>query len=106
MKDLLLRLVTMAASPVKATSRYVGKLVEENKLVRRLTLLWSLIVVSWVTVVVFTNPPNISAGTATAYGVAVGILGSIIALYKYGRDKEDERKERRLNDIKKEEGDG
>ena len=64
-------------------------LIEKHKLIRRLTLLWSLILITAVVIKVFWFPIDIPNGTAMALGTVVGILGTVIGLYKWMRGKED-----------------
>jgi len=67
----------------------LGTLVEQHKLIRRLVLLWAVIMITYVTFIVFHHPPNIPSGTVTAYGIVVGLLATAIGLYKWSRDRED-----------------
>jgi len=63
--------------------------IEKHKLIRRLIVLWAVILITWVTIRVFTSPPDISNGTAAAFASVVGLLGSSIAFYKWSRQKEE-----------------
>lgn len=64
--------------------------IEKHKLIRRLVLVWAVALITWVVVRVFgMAPPVITGGTATALGTVIGILGTVIALYKWMRDRED-----------------
>lgn len=65
--------------------------INQNRLVRRILLLWACIVISWVIYKVFTNPPDISGGTVAALTTVVGILTVVIGFYQWSRAKEDER---------------
>ena len=67
----------------------VRRLVEKHKLIRRLMVLWSVVLITWVVVIVFTRPPDIPAGTVTALSLVVGMLGSVIGFYKWLRHKDD-----------------
>ena len=62
---------------------------DKYRVLRRIAFLWSLSLVTWVTYQVFTDPPQISAGTATAYGTAVGVLSTVIGFYKWSRFKQE-----------------
>ena len=57
----------------------------------RLTILavvWAMILVTGVTWVVFTDPPDVPTGTAAAYATFIGgPLVAVIGLYKWARDK-------------------
>lgn len=69
----------------------LGVAVNKHMLIRRLLLLWSVIIISLVTYIVFTEPPTIPTGTATAYGITVGLLATVIGLYKWGRERDAQR---------------
>jgi len=66
------------------------KLVNENKLIRRLALLWAVVLITIVIVWTWLHPPNISGSTATALGVVVGLLSSVIGFYQWSRRQDDE----------------
>jgi di/tricarboxylate transporter len=70
----------------------LGIAVQHHQLIRRLLLLWAVIIITLVTYIVFTDPPNVPSGTATAYGIVVGLLATVIGLYKWSRDRDAQRK--------------
>lgn len=61
-----------------------------HKLVRRLSLLWAVALITAVTYKVFWHPVAIPMGTVTAYGTTVGILTIVIGFYQWTRHKEDQ----------------
>jgi len=67
----------------------IKDLVEKHKLIRRLTLLWAVILITAVVIRVFWFPIDIPSGTAAALSTVVGILTVVIGLYKYMRGRED-----------------
>lgn len=72
---------------------WFSNLTEKHKLFRRATLVWAIVLITWVTIRVFTSPPNIGSGTATAYGIVVGLLATAIGFYKWSRYQETKRDE-------------
>lgn len=70
-----------------------GRHMNENKLIRRLVLLWAVCVV---TVYIF-NPPGyintITDAGAVAFVSVVGILSSVIGFYQWSRSSEEKRKD-------------
>lgn len=68
---------------------FVGTLIEENKLIRRLVLLWAVGINTWVVYVVFTAPPVIEGGTAAALASVVTIFTGVIGFYQWSRSREE-----------------
>ncbi len=60
---------------------------ERHKLITFMVLLWAMFMVSWATWIIFTKPPVISAGTASAYATLLGLPAAAIGLYKWRREK-------------------
>lgn len=48
-------------------------------------VIWGGALATYVTVAVFTDPPDVGIGTATAYATAVGIPSAAVAWYKWAR---------------------
>ena len=67
----------------------LSDLAEKHKLFRRIALIWSMCLITWVVYIVFTETPVIESGTATALGIVVGILATVIGFYQHTRAKED-----------------
>ncbi len=64
-------------------------LVEKHKLVRRLALLWAVWLITWVVLRVFGGPlKEITGPAATALGIVVGLLATVIGFYQHTRSKE------------------
>lgn len=67
------------------TSAWFERQANRNQLFRRSVLLWACTLITWVTVEVFTETPNVPSGTATALGIVVGILATVIGFYQWHR---------------------
>ncbi|WP_020675559.1 hypothetical protein [Geopsychrobacter electrodiphilus] len=67
----------------------ISDLFEKHKLVRRLSLLWAVLLISWVVIQVFTHINLINSAVATALGIVVGLLTTVLGLYQHHRHKED-----------------
>lgn len=64
-------------------------LIEKHKLIRRLTLLWAICLITWVVLKVFGGPLDaITGAVATAMGMVVGLLATVIGFYQHTRANE------------------
>jgi len=72
-----------------AFGRFIEKLVEQHKLVRRGLVVWIVVEITWVVDRVFTSPHEITAPEATAFGVLTGLLTLVLGFYQRTRSKED-----------------
>jgi len=63
--------------------------IENHKLIRRLALIWSCSLITWVVIQVFTDISQITSAVVGALSVVIGILASVIGFYQYQRGKED-----------------
>ena len=66
----------------------ITELFEKHKLVRRLSLLWAVVLITWVVVQVFTNISQITSAVTAALGIVVGLLTTVLGLYQHHRSKE------------------
>lgn len=66
----------------------IHRLVEQHKFFRRLVLIWSMTLITWVVFQVFAEPSTITAASATALATIVGLLATAIAFYNYSRHQE------------------
>ena len=72
-------------------NRWFHKFFNEHKGVRRLILLWVVLLISYATFQIF-QPEAIkgmTGGAAAAYATVVGLATTAIALYKWNRGKDD-----------------
>jgi len=67
--------------------RLLNLLFEEYKLVRRLSVLWVFIIVTWITSVVFADLSLITTPVTAAYASVVGMLTTVLVFYGKGREK-------------------
>lgn len=63
--------------------------IEKYKLIRRLVLVWAVVLITAVVVRVFWWAPNIPESTAHAMEIVIGLLLPAIAFYKWTRYDED-----------------
>lgn len=56
---------------------------------RKLIVVWSTSLITWVVLQTFDKPYEITASTVSALTVVVGLLGTAIVFYKYNRHKEE-----------------
>lgn len=88
-RDLALRSYSVVAQTASKAVSAIGVLTEEYKLIRRLLLAWACGLITWVTLQVFEDLTKINAEVNVAYGIVVGLLGTVLALYQTTRAKED-----------------
>jgi len=67
---------------------WIDRLFNQYKLVRRLLMLWAVLLITYVVVRVFDDVILISAATASALGIVVGLLASVISFYMWSRNEE------------------
>ena len=70
--------------------KWVESLFEEHKLVRRSTVLWAVLLITFVVVVSFSQIELITTPVAVAIGSVVGILSVVINMYLKLRAMEDD----------------
>lgn len=67
---------------------FFDRLFNQYKFVRRLLMLWAVALITYVVVRVFDDIILISAATASALGIVVGLLASVISFYMWSRNEE------------------
>jgi len=67
---------------------FFERLFNQYKLVRRLLMLWAVLLITYVVVRVFDDIILISAATVSALGIVVGLLASVISFYMWSRNEE------------------
>jgi len=64
-------------------------LFNQHKLVRRLLVIWAVLLITWVVVQVFSDLTLITAAVATALGMITAILSVVIGHYQWSRGQDD-----------------
>lgn len=67
----------------------MSDLIEKHKAVRRLTLVWAIVIITWVTARVFEDLSKINGDVVGAYAIVTGLLATVIGFYKWTRHKDD-----------------
>ena len=67
---------------------FFDRLFNQYKFVRRLLILWAVLLITYVVVRVFDDIILISAATVSALGIVVGILATVISFYIWSRGAE------------------
>jgi uncharacterized membrane protein len=70
--------------------RVLDALFEKHKFVRRTLVFWSVALITWATLQMFTDITLINEASATAYTVLVGVLGVVLGFYQWMREKDNE----------------
>lgn len=76
---------------LRAIAAGLDALANRHKAFRRAVLIWALCLITWTVREVFTAAPDIQTGTATALGLVIGILATVIAFYQASRSRDDAR---------------
>lgn len=73
--------------------RWLERLFERHKLVRRITLLWACVLITLVVlrVTAIDALPLVSAPVATIVVAVIGILTTVVGLYQWHRHRDDSR---------------
>lgn len=77
---------------VKGILRWVDRLFNRHKFVRRLLVLWAASLITWVIFRVFTDLTLITTPVVSAMSIVVGLLATAIGFYNYQR-RMDEREQ-------------
>lgn len=68
---------------------WIDRLFNQHKLIRRLTVLWAIGLITWVTVQVFSELASMTSAVVSALGLIIGLLATAIGLYQWSRNRED-----------------
>ena len=66
---------------------------KSNKLFRRLSLVWAMLLITGIVLLTWLATPNIPAGTATALTTVVGVLATVVGFYHKNRQADDARRD-------------
>jgi len=69
---------------------WIDDLFEKHKIVRRLLVLWAVILITVVVIWVFDDLTLITAPVASALGIVTGILATVIGFYQWSRGRDTE----------------
>lgn len=70
---------------MKGLLRWVDRLFNRHKFVRRLLVLWAASLITWVIFRVFTDLTLITTPVVSAMSIVVGLLATAIGFYNYQR---------------------
>ena len=77
-----LAVVRAAVTVVNISRAWFKRQIDENMLVRRSVVLWAMLLITWTTHTLFTNPPPaFNAAHASGLGLIVGLLATAIGMY-------------------------
>jgi multisubunit Na+/H+ antiporter MnhG subunit len=68
---------------------FIERLFEKHKLVRRVLVIWSAVIITLATYAIFKAPNEITAASATALATVTGILTVVIGFYQWDRKQDD-----------------
>lgn len=74
---------------MKRFGYWVERLFEKHKLVRRVLVVWSAVIITLATYAIFKAPNEITAASATALATVTGILTVVIGFYQWDRKQDD-----------------
>ena len=69
--------------------RAIERLFEKHKLVRRLLVFWSVALITWVVLRVFSDLTLVTVAVATALATITALLTAVLAFYQWSRQNED-----------------
>jgi Na+/H+-translocating membrane pyrophosphatase len=75
---------------VDRIGKFLYRLFEEYKIVRRLIVVWAVVTISWTTFMMFADITFITAAATSAYVANVGLLATVIAFYQWSRVRDKE----------------
>lgn len=70
---------------MRNVGKWVDRLFNKHKFVRRLLVFWAAALITWVIVTVFTQLELINGHVVTALSIVVGLLATAIGFYKFQR---------------------
>lgn len=76
---------------VAAFGRFVERLFEEHKLIRRLLVIWAMALITWTVTRVFSELAALTAPVATALATVTAILTAVLGFYQWARQNEDKK---------------
>lgn len=74
---------------MSSLSRWIKNQIEYNKLVRRIMVLWALVLSTYATFVVYNSLELVDGGVATAYSATLALLATVSKFYFDSRKIED-----------------
>lgn len=66
----------------------ITDLFEKHKLIRRLLVIWAIVMITIVIFWVFDDVTKITAPVASSLGLVIGILATVIGFYQWSRNKD------------------
>ena len=69
--------------------RFFERLFEKHKLVRRLLVLWSVSLLTWGILKVFSDLTLVTAAVTTALATVTALLTAVLGFYQWSREHED-----------------
>jgi uncharacterized membrane protein YdjX (TVP38/TMEM64 family) len=66
----------------------LADLFEKHQFVRRSLVIWAVCLITWVVVIVFSDIAAITAAAASAFGMVIGILATVIGFYQWARSQD------------------
>lgn len=70
---------------MSSVGRWVDRLFNKHKFVRRVMVFWAMSLITWVIWVVFDGPNEITGHVVTALSIVVGLLATVLGFYKWQR---------------------
>jgi len=76
---------------VSSLGDWIDRLFNQHKVVRRSLVYWAIGLITFVTIVVFHDLEKITTPVASAFGLVIGLLATVLGLYQWSRNKDGEK---------------